>query len=51
MRYILGELNGPFSLRTFLQNARPTGFDPNAPVISIRGLQPPVTSIRSLMRV
>ena len=51
MRYILGGLNPPFSLRTFLENAKPTGFDPNAPVVSIRGLQPPVTSIRSLMRV
>lgn len=51
MRYILGELNPPFSLKTFLQNAKPDGFDPNAPVISIRGLRPPVTSIRSLMRV
>jgi hypothetical protein len=51
MRYILGQLNGPFSLRTFLNNAMPSGFDPNAPIISIRGLQPPVTSIRSLMRV
>lgn len=51
MRYILGELNPPFSLKTFLQNAKPSGFDPNSPVISIRRLQPPVTSIRSLMRV
>src|SRR5260370_6830777 len=51
MRYILGGLNPPFSLKAFLQNAKPDGFNPNAPVISIRGLQPPVTSIRSLMKV
>ena len=51
MRYILGQLSPPFSLKTFLQNAKPTGFDPNASSHSIRAIQPPVTSIRGLMRV
>jgi hypothetical protein len=51
MRYILGHLNGPYSLRVFLRNARPTGFDPSASSTSIRALQPPVTSIGALMRV
>jgi hypothetical protein len=51
MRYILGHLNGPYSLRVFLSNARPIGFDPSASSTSIRALQPPVTSIGALMRV
>lgn len=51
MRYIIGQLNGPFSLRAFLTNTMPSGFDPNAPFTSIRNLQPPVTSISSFMKV
>lgn len=51
MRYIIGQLKGPFSLKTFLKNTRPTGFDPNAPITSVRSLQPQVTSIRSFMKV
>ena len=50
MRYILGHLNPPFSLRTFLNNTKPTGFDPSAPSTSLRGLQAG-TSVKSFMKV
>lgn len=49
MRYILGRLNPPFSLRAFLNNTRPSGFDPNAPTTSLRSLG--ATSIKSFMKV
>jgi hypothetical protein len=59
MRYVLGRLNPPFSFRTFLKNANPSGFDPAAPSTSTRSLQSAADilattgklSLRSLMRV
>ncbi len=49
MRYILGRLNPPFSLRAFLNNTRPSGFNPNAPTTSLRSLG--VTSLKAFMKV
>jgi hypothetical protein len=51
MRFIIGNLVPPFSLKVFLNNTKPAGFNPSAPMTSIRSLQPPVTSIRAFMRV
>jgi hypothetical protein len=38
MRYIIGRLNPPFSLKAFLQNTKPSGVDLAAPATSIRAL-------------
>jgi hypothetical protein len=48
--YIIGQLNPPFSLRAFLYNTKPAGFDPNAPSTSLRGLQAG-TNVKSFMKV
>jgi hypothetical protein len=59
MRYVLGHLNPPFSLKAFLRNTTPAGFDPSAPSTSLRSLRPVAEvlattgrlSLRSFMRV
>ncbi|HTS25591.1 MAG TPA: hypothetical protein VMH81_06935 [Bryobacteraceae bacterium] len=59
MRYTVGPLHGPFSLKAFLQNTKPSGFEPEAPSTSVRGLDDakgPIAagnrfSVRAFMRV
>jgi hypothetical protein len=51
MEYIIGKLSPPFSLKLFLQNTKPAGFNPAEATTSIRIFQPSVTSIKSFMKV
>jgi|SRR5271167_3196347 len=39
MRFVIGHLNPPFSLKAFLRNTRPEGFDPAAQFASIRDMK------------
>lgn len=38
MRYIVGRVNPPFSLKAFLKNTKPSGFNPGSAATSIRSL-------------
>jgi hypothetical protein len=58
MRYIVGHLNPPFSLKTFLKNTNPSGFVPAAPFTSVRSLEAAAAiiavgklSVKSFMKV
>jgi hypothetical protein len=39
MRYVVGHLNPPFSLKTFLKNTKPEGFNETAPSTDVRSLK------------
>jgi hypothetical protein len=38
MRFVIGHLNAPFSLKTFLKNTKPSGFNEAGPSTAIRNL-------------
>jgi hypothetical protein len=38
MRFVIGRLNAPFSLKAFLKNTKPSGFDQEAPATAVRSL-------------
>ena len=39
MRFVIGHLNPPFSLKAFLKNTKPEGFDPGTKFTSVRTLK------------
>jgi hypothetical protein len=47
MRYIVGHFNPPFSLKVFLRNTKPSGFNPGAATTSIRSLPGAAAIIKS----
>ena len=59
MRYVIGRLNAPFSLKAFLKNTKPSGFDQAAQFTAVRSLNDasgPIAggnkfSVKAFMRV
>jgi hypothetical protein len=45
MRYVIGHLNAPFSLKSFLKNTKPEGFDPAAQFTTMRSLKAVVEAL------
>jgi hypothetical protein len=45
MRFVIGHLNPPFSLKAFLKNTKPEDFDPAAPSTDLRSLKAVVEAL------